>query len=73
MSVVFTSLGGIGPSESLQWLDALFHASFARERLAEGSGFETASRKQRFYQSLHACIARSAALMVDRLVVSGSI
>ena len=70
MAIVFTSFGGVGPQASLDWLNALFAASFARERLVGGSGFQTAQRKQRLFQSLQSCLTRSCETMIDRLVLA---
>ena len=73
MAIVFTTLGGIGPQSSLDWISALYTASFARERLAGGSGFQTAQRKQRLFQSLQSCLTRSCETMIDRLVLSPAV
>ena len=51
------------------WIDDLFRASFVRERLAGGSGFDTAQRKQRLFHSLHATLSRSCECMITRLVL----
>ena len=62
--IVFTTLGGIGPPASLEWLLSLFAPSLAAERAAGLSGQATHHRRTLFLQSLVACLTRGTLDMV---------
>ena len=60
LAIVFSSLGGIGPPAAVDYLDSIFAPSLVTERLAGGSGQNTAHRRLLFSQSLQAVIARAS-------------
>lgn len=65
--IVITTLGGIGPPASLDFLHKLFASSLAAELAAGGTGNDTNSRRSRFYQTLLTILARGNTSMMRRL------
>ena len=41
LPVVLSTLGGIGPPATREWLDSIFHVSYTNEYLAGGTGLMT--------------------------------
>ena len=64
---VFTTPGGIGPPETLEWLDSIFLDSFTRERLSSHTTLLTSYRRALLYRSLLATLVRSCADMAHDL------
>ena len=60
LPIVFSTLGGVGAQEGLDFINGLFTASFVREKIGGGSGQETSMRKSRLLQSLHAANVRGS-------------
>ena len=58
LPITFSTLGDIGPPESITFLDSLFHLAQAREHKEGYDGTYTARRRIVFYQSLQAAMAR---------------
>ena len=67
LPVVFTSLGGLGPPESVHYLDSFFSEAYAAERAATGSTRCTSHQRTLFLQSLLATIASSSADLASTL------
>ena len=67
LAVVFSSLGGIGPPESVEYLDRLFAETYADERRLGGSGSETQHQRTIFYQTLQAILATKSTIMIQTL------
>ena len=67
LSVVYSTLGGVGPPDSRAWLDSLYGTSYAAELIAGGTGQQTARRRLLLYQTLHASLVRSTTDMVVAL------
>ena len=67
LSVVYSTLGGVGPPDSRAWLDPLYNVSYAAELIAGGTGQQTARRRQLLYQTLHASLVRSTTDMIVAL------
>ena len=63
--LVITLHGGIGPPESLAWLERIFSEAGAAERASgRGTGSATAQRKQLFFAALQAIAVRSSTLIL---------
>jgi hypothetical protein len=67
LPVVLSSLGGIGPPESVEYLDRLFAETYATERRLGGSGSETQHQRTIFYQTLQAILATKSTIMIQTL------
>ena len=67
LPVVFTSLGGLGPPESVHYLDSFFSEAYAAERAATGSTRRTSHQRTLFMQSLLATLASSSADLASTL------
>ena len=67
LPVVFTTLGGLGPPESVHYLDSLFSETYAAERAATGSTRRTNHLRTLFMQSLLASLTASTADMAAQL------
>ena len=67
LPVVFTTLLGIGPRESREYLDSLFSPLYVAELTAGGTGHEAHHRRLLFLQSLQASAVRATAHMAVAL------
>ena len=69
LPVVFSSLGGLGPPESVHYLDSFFSEAYAAERAATGSTRRTSHQRTlfNFMQSLLATVASSPADLASTL------
>ena len=67
LPIVFSTLGGIGPPESLHYLDSFFAASYTAELTATGTTRRTAHLRTCFLQSLLAALATGTADMASHL------
>ena len=65
-SLVATTLGGLGPPETLAWIDHIFLRSATREVAAGRRPYDAFSRRTHFYAALHAALIRSTADMLCR-------
>ena len=65
LSIVFTTLGAIGPSTARDYLDSLFAPSYAEELIAGGTGATTARRRQLFFMRMHTLLTRTTAAMIS--------
>ena len=63
LPVVFTTLLGIGPRESREYLDSLFSPLYVAELIAGGTGHEAHHRRLLFLQSLQASAVRATTNM----------
>lgn len=70
-SVVFTTLGGIGPDQTVEWFDAVFLRSAQREVAAGGRGRPAATRRLVFYATLQAALIKATARMLHLRVGGG--
>ena len=66
--LVFTTLGGIGPSASRSLIDQLFQLSYTRELQVGGTGTATAYRRTSFLHRLHSILARHNHQMLEAYV-----
>ena len=73
LPIIFSSLGGIGPPETVSWLDSIFSESYAEERLRTGTVRNTSHRHTLFYQSLMATLVSSSADMASQLTAAGAV
>ena len=62
LPIVVTTLGGIGPPASRDFLSSLFANSMAAERAAGGSGQLTARRRSDFFRSIMVLLVRKQRL-----------
>ena len=67
LPIVFSSLGGMGPPESVEYLDRLFADTYATEHRSGGSGSETHHQRTIFYQTLQAILATKSSSMIQTL------
>ena len=67
LPVVFSSLGGIGPPDSIEYIDRLFAEAYAIERRLGGSGSDTHHQRTIFYQTLQAILATKSTIMIQNL------
>ena len=67
LPVVFTTLGGLGPPESVHYLDSFFSETYAAERAATGSTRRTNHLRTLFMQSLLTSLTASTADMAAQL------
>ena len=67
LPVVFTTLGGLGPPETVHYLDSFFSETYAAERAATGSTRRTNHLRTLFMQSLLASLTASTADMAAQL------
>jgi len=58
LPIVVTTLGGIGPPASRDFLSSLFANSMAAERASGGSGQLTAKRRSDFFRSIMVLLVR---------------
>ena len=63
LPVVFSTLGGLGPPESVHYLDSFFSEAYAAERAATGSTRRTNHLRTLFYQSLLTTLTAASADM----------
>ena len=56
LPLVFSSLGGLGPPESVEYLDRLYANAYATELRLGGHGAETHHQRTIFYQTLQAIL-----------------
>ena len=68
LTVVFTTLGGIGPSAAREYFYSFYRPSYTAELLAGGTGTDSARRRQNLTFCLQASLARSNCTMVTQLV-----
>ena len=63
--MVITLHGGIGPPDSLAWIERIYVEAAANERISgRGNGSATARRKQLFFATLQAISARSSTVIL---------
>ena len=67
LPVVLSTLGGIGPPESVHYLDSFFSEAYAAERAATGSTRRTNHLRTLFYQSLLTTLTAASADMAAAL------
>ena len=67
LPIVFTTLLGIGPRESREYIDSLFSPLYIAELTAGGTGHEAHHRRLLFIQSLQASIVRATTHMATAL------
>ena len=67
LPVVFSSLGGMGPPESVEYLDRLFAETYATEHRLGGTGSDTHHQRTIFYQTLQAILATKSTSMIQTL------
>ena len=65
-TMCFTTLGGIGPPETLAFIDAVFAASASRELAATGSARAAHLRRSDFYAAVHATLTAASTVMICR-------
>ena len=63
LPLVLTTAGGIGPPETIEYLDSLFADSYANELLSSGTSHLTSARRSLFFSSLLTILTRSCADM----------
>ena len=54
----------MGPPETLEWFDAIFHRAAQRERAAGATGRCAAERRLLFYAAIHAALITATDRMV---------
>jgi hypothetical protein len=54
----------MGPPETLEWFDAIFHRAAQRERAAGATGRGAAERRLLFYAAIHAALITATDRMV---------
>ena len=67
LPIVFTTLLGVGPRESREYIDGLFSPLYVAELAAGGSGHDAHHRRLIFIQSLQASLVRSTTQMATTL------
>ena len=60
LPLVFSSLGGLGPPESVEYLDRLYANAYTTELRLGGHGAETHHQRTTFYQTLQAILANQS-------------
>ena len=65
--LVFSSLGGLGPPESVEYLDRLYAHAYATELRLGGNGSDTHHQRTIFYQTLQAILANQSTTMIQTL------
>jgi len=73
LPVVFTTLGGLGPPESVHYLDSIFSETYAAELAATGTTRRTSHLRSLFLQSLLASLTASTADLASSLTRDASL
>jgi hypothetical protein len=67
LPLVFSSLGGLGPPDSVEYLDRLYAHAYATELRLGGNGADTHHQRTIFYQTLQAILANQSTTMIQTL------
>jgi hypothetical protein len=70
LSYVLTTQGGVGPPETLTFIDSIFIRSMAREIAAMGTGRDALERRDLLFASSHAALLRANSVCLCRHVAA---
>ena len=65
-TLCLTTQGGIGPPETLRWINRVFARSYQRELAAIGTGRDALARRDLCLAAMHAALLRSTAVLLCR-------